>query len=75
MNEMVNFSCVPKNRLRDLRNTAIKGIVQQILREVNTKLHYSVLVNWRPNRFSFGILKGHIISIKSFFFSGFSELN
>jgi hypothetical protein len=30
-----------------------KGIAQRILRGVNNKLKYSVLVNWRPAYFSF----------------------
>ncbi len=37
----------------------LKGNVQQILREVNTKLKLSVVLNWRPGHFSFWIIKGH----------------
>ncbi len=33
----------------------LKGIVQRIPRGVNTKLKLSVLVNWRPDHFSFWI--------------------
>ncbi len=36
----------------------IKGIVQQILRGVNTKLKNSVLVNWKPGHFSILNFKG-----------------
>jgi hypothetical protein len=36
-----------------------KGIVQRILRGVETRLIPSVLVNWWPAHFSFRILKGH----------------
>ncbi len=38
---------------------SFKGIVQRILRGVNAKLKLSMLVNWRPARYSFWILKGH----------------
>jgi hypothetical protein len=56
-----------KNRRRKmLCYCPFKGIVQRILRGVNTKLKLSVPVNWRPA--SFLILKGHHIkrSIKPF---------
>jgi hypothetical protein len=34
-----------------------KGTVQQILRGVKPRLIQSMLVNWRPAHFSFGILQ------------------
>jgi hypothetical protein len=37
----------------------VKGIVQRILSGVDTMLKLSVLVNWKPARFSVWILKGH----------------
>jgi hypothetical protein len=33
--------------------TVLKGILQRILSRVDTMLKKSVLVNWRPTRFSF----------------------
>jgi hypothetical protein len=42
-----------------LLRLSLKGIVQRILTGDNTILKQSVLVNWRPARFSFRILKGH----------------
>ncbi len=48
----------------------IKGIEQRILKGVNTKLKYSVLVNWRPSHFIlfYFFLNGHHhkMSIKPF---------
>jgi hypothetical protein len=40
-------------------STAIKGIVQRIVRGVETRLKKSVWINWRHGRFPFLILKGH----------------
>jgi hypothetical protein len=46
------ITCLQKN-IGNLKPFTLKGIVQRILRGVNTKLQKSVLVTWRPGQFSF----------------------